>query len=106
MNETPADTARPVRKGGRPRSPIIQNGDAIRYFREKDGLTQGEFARLAGISQAALSNIENEKKATGRVTLNRIARELRVPTRAVMRDPSVREAEPAGAEDGPHGVAA
>jgi DNA-binding XRE family transcriptional regulator len=105
MNETPADTERPVRKGGRRRSPIIQNGDAIRSLREKDGSTQGEFAKAVGISQAALSNIENEKKAAGRITLNLIARALCVPTRAVMANPSLREAEPAGAEDA-HGVAA
>lgn len=101
MEETPQDTGgqRAARDGSRPR----QNGPAIRAIREKDGWTQTGLAKAAGIRQATLSGIENETSSATVVTLNRIARKLRVPVGAIMRDLED-EAEDAVAE--PQGAAA
>lgn len=78
---------------------VIQNGPAIRSLREKDGYLQTDFAKALGIMQSTLSNIERETKSTGRVMLNKIARELRVPVAAIMRDHDA-------AQDVPEDVAA
>jgi XRE family transcriptional regulator, regulator of sulfur utilization len=71
---------RPV--GGR----LRQNGAAIRSLREKDGWHQPDFARMAGMSQSALSNIEREKRSARPATIHRIARVLRVPVAAITRE--------------------
>lgn len=99
MGETPKDTDghRVARDGSRPR----QNGPAIRAIREKDGWTQTALAKAAGIKQATLSAIESELTNTTVATLNKLARNLRVPVAAIMRD---RDEEDAKAE--PEGVAA
>jgi transcriptional regulator with XRE-family HTH domain len=65
---------------------LRQNGPAIRCLREKDGWHQPEFARQVGMSQAALSNIEREKRVARPATIHRIARALRVPVAAITRD--------------------
>lgn len=85
MKETPKDTKsrRVTRSGAVPR----QNGPAIRALREKDGWSQPELARASGISQGNLSAIETETDNAGVLTLNRIARQLRVPVAAIMREP-------------------
>lgn len=81
MSETPTVTKSPAEPVRRP-----QNGAAIRSLREKDGLHQSAFAAEVGLTQSALSNIERERKSARIATLNRIARALRVPTAAIMRD--------------------
>src|SRR5215475_13322802 len=48
---------------------LRQNGAAIRCLREKDGWHQPEFARKVGMSQAALSNIELEKRSARPATI-------------------------------------
>lgn len=100
MKETLKDTAsrRVTRRGTVPR----QNGPAIRALREKDGWTQAGLAAAAGLSQGNLSAIESETDNAGIVPLNRIARQLRVPLAAIMRDRDEEAedgapAEPAGA---------
>ena len=65
---------------------LRQNGAAIRSLREKDGWHQPEFARKVGMSQAALSNIEREKRSARPATIHRIAHALRVPVAAITRD--------------------
>jgi transcriptional regulator with XRE-family HTH domain len=65
---------------------LRQNGAAIRSLREKDGWQQPDFARMAGMSQSALSNIEREKRSARPATIHRIARVLRVPAAAITRD--------------------
>jgi transcriptional regulator with XRE-family HTH domain len=69
-------------RGGR----LRQNGAAIRSLREKDGWHQPDFAREVGVSQAALSNIEREKRGARPATIYRIARALRVPVAAITRE--------------------
>lgn len=91
MSRTPTDTSGPKRA-----VKVIQNGPAIRSLREKDGYPQTDFARKLGVFQSTLSNIERETKSTSRAMLNRIARELRVPVAAIMRDHAITpEAKPA-----------
>ena len=65
---------------------LRQNGAAIRSLREKDGWHQPDFARMAGMSQSALSNIEREKRSARPATIHRIARVLRVPVAAITRE--------------------
>ncbi len=74
----PGETARP--------KPRRQNGAAIRSLREKDGWSQDALAKAAGLRQATLSVIETEYSNATVRTLNRIARQLRVPVAAIMRD--------------------
>jgi DNA-binding XRE family transcriptional regulator len=93
MEETQRDTA--PRRVARDGTPIRQIGLAIKALREKDGWTQTALANAVGISQGALSAIESETDSASVVTLNRLARAMRVPVGAIMRDcvPS----EPSGA---------
>lgn len=65
---------------------LRQNGAAIRSLREKDGWHQPEFAKRVGMSQAALSNIEREKRSARPATIHRIAHALRVPVAAITRE--------------------
>jgi HTH-type transcriptional regulator / antitoxin HipB len=80
MNETPKDTESP-RVAPLPR----QNGLAIRVIREKDGWSQNQLAKMVGIAQPSLSEIENETVNAKIVTLNRIARQLHIPVGAITR---------------------
>ena len=70
----------------RARGTLRQNGAAIRSLREKDGWHQPDFAREVGMSQAALSNIEREKRSARPATIHKIARVLRVPVAAITRE--------------------
>jgi transcriptional regulator with XRE-family HTH domain len=81
MSETQEDTKSPQRTR-RPR----QNGPAIRSLREKDGYSQTAFAEAIGMTRANLSFIESESSRARVATLNRIARQLRVPVAAIMRE--------------------
>jgi transcriptional regulator with XRE-family HTH domain len=85
MSTTQTVTATRVLMGGA-RGKLRQNGAAIRSLREKDGWHQPEFARKVGMSQAALSNIEREKRSARPATIHRIARALRVPVAAITRE--------------------
>jgi transcriptional regulator with XRE-family HTH domain len=72
--------------GGLSHRRLRQNGAAIRSLREKDGWHQPDFAREVGVTQAALSNIEREKRGARPATIHRIARVLRVPVAAITRE--------------------
>lgn len=65
---------------------LRQNGTAIRSLREKDGRHRPEFARKAGMTQSAPSNIERGGRGTRPVTIRRIVRALRVPVAAITRE--------------------
>jgi transcriptional regulator with XRE-family HTH domain len=95
MEETPGDiTFRSVTRRGKPPR---QNGPAIRALREKDGWSQSALATAAGIRQASLSAIETEVSNATVRTLNILARKLRVPVAAIMRDREAEaDAEPKG----------
>jgi DNA-binding XRE family transcriptional regulator len=81
MSETQEDTKSPERTRR-----VTQNGPAIRSLREKDGYSQTAFAEAIGMTQANLSRIEDEKSCARVQTLSKIARQLRVPIAAVMRE--------------------
>lgn len=80
MSETPQDTK------CLERTRRNQNGAAIRSLREKDGYSQNGLAEAAGLTQANLSLIESERRNARVATLNKIARALRVPVAAIMRE--------------------
>lgn len=85
MEETPKDaTSGRVTRHGKP---VRQHGPALRALREKDGWSQNKFAKAVGIHQSTLSAIENEQQNASIPTLNLIARKLRVPVDAIMRNP-------------------
>jgi transcriptional regulator with XRE-family HTH domain len=86
MSETQQDTIAPrrTRQRGAQRAP--QNGAAIRSLREKDGYTQAAFARELGMKASSLCMVESESRHAQVSTINRIARQLRVPAAAIMRD--------------------
>lgn len=73
---------------------VRQNGTAIRALRQKDGWTQEDLANAAGLTQKALSSIELEVASARITNLNKIARRLRVPVDAIMRDHADAEAGP------------
>jgi len=77
MNGTPR-----VTKASR----VRQNGPAIRALREKDGWSQTALAEAAGMTQANYWRIEAEAANARVESLNRIARALRVPVAAIMRE--------------------
>lgn len=52
-------------------------GNAIQTLRKKQGLNQLELAEKCGITQAALSRIENGIKKPGSTTLDKLCKELK-----------------------------
>ena len=63
-----------------------QNSAALRALREKDGLSQTDLAKKVGMTQANYWRIEAEAANAKVETLNKIARVLRVPVAAIMRE--------------------
>lgn len=64
---------------------VIQNGFAIRDFREKDNLSRAELAEIVGMHPDALAHIENETRSTEKSTLIRIARAMAIRPASIMR---------------------
>lgn len=62
---------------GNPKRPLTA-GDAIRILRERQGLTQIELSRLAGISQSNISALEKNRIACGRERALKLAKALNV----------------------------
>jgi transcriptional regulator with XRE-family HTH domain len=80
-----------LRRTGPPR----QNGPSIKALREKDGWSQQALAAAVGIRQGTLSLIEREVSSARVTTLNTIARNLRVPVSAIMRELGAAQGEAA-----------
>ncbi len=59
-------------------------GEVVRILRDKHGLTQSELAELAGLSQATISSIENERVSLGVERAKSLARALRVHPGAIL----------------------
>ena len=55
----------------------VSVGESVRIIRELQGLSQNELARLAGISQAAISAIENDRVKLGVERAKMLARALK-----------------------------
>ncbi len=56
----------------------------IKSIRESRGISQGELARLTGVSQSAISDIENNKRNPSLLTITLIAEALQLPVDALM----------------------
>lgn len=54
-------------------------GEAIRYWRNRRAINQGELAEMVGISQNSLSRIETGEHRPRNTTLRKIADALKVP---------------------------
>ena len=96
-----ADRRRPPQASERP--PRRQNGAAIRAIRRKDGRGVSELAEACKLAPGALTNIECNHRQASWEALNRIARELAVPVKALLRDPD--GPQPVAADE-PNGTAA
>ena len=70
------------------------NRHALRAIRERSGLSLSGLARLAGVSQPHLSNLEHGHRQASPATVRRLARALKVPVPAILVDPDP-DAEPA-----------
>ena len=77
------------------------NPHALRVIRERSGLSVTQLARLAGLSQPHLSNIETGRRQASPATVRRLADVLHVPVLALIADPgsleNSREVDPADA---------
>jgi transcriptional regulator with XRE-family HTH domain len=69
------------------RKPVRQRGDVIRGLRVASGRRTGEFAKACGLKLGSLTNIEGEDQQASWEALHRIARELAVPVRTLLRNP-------------------
>lgn len=67
-------------------------GEVLEILRRAQGLTQEELCTRAGVTQAALSRYENDQRMPDEETIGRLARELGVTRRFLMRNHSVRGA--------------
>ena len=64
------------------------NGVALRFIRERSGLTVAALAELSGISQPHLSNIEVGRRGATAPTIKAIADALKVPVVALLGPPA------------------
>jgi len=62
------------------------NGVALRVIRERSGLSVSQLARLVGISQPHLSNLEVGRRSASPALARRLAAELRVSLVAILMD--------------------
>lgn len=65
---------------------VTPNGAAIRAFRRMRGISLRQLAHLINRDPGYLSHLEREQRGAGRETLERIAEELGVPTKAITRE--------------------
>ncbi len=59
-------------------------GEAVRRYRGKRSLSQGELAKRAGLQRTYLSDIERGKRNVSLQTAAKVAKALRLPLRALM----------------------
>jgi transcriptional regulator with XRE-family HTH domain len=60
------------------------NGAALQAIRERSGLTQSDLARLTGISQGRISEIESGSPKVRPATVKSLAEALSVPMTALL----------------------
>jgi putative transcriptional regulator len=65
----------------------------IKTLREERGISQGKLAQLTGVSQSAISDIENNKRNPSLWTVHLIAEVLEVPVDALMLGQSKQEVQ-------------
>lgn len=76
------------------------NPYALRVIRERSGLSVTELARIAGLSQPHLSNIETGKRQASPAVLRHLADALRVPLLALISDSAADQKPDVGGEAG------
>ncbi len=76
------------------------NAEALRAIRERSGLTVTDLARLSGISQPHISNLENGSRRATPPTIKALAVALGVPMMALFGPEPQRIAGP----EGPYGL--
>jgi len=87
---------RPIAKRGNGRNPLVlQNGPAIREFRELLQWSCASLARTVGVSPSTLSNIEAERRSTTPDVLQRIAEVLGIAPEAITREKETAPRTPA-----------
>jgi plasmid maintenance system antidote protein VapI len=64
--------------------PHFNTGIALRGGRKKEGLTQKELARLIGVSQNHISEMEHGKRPIGKDMARRLAEALKVDYRVFL----------------------
>lgn len=62
------------------------NGEWLRFYRERAGLTQRELAAAAGISYVTVNHLENDRRMPSERVAKALARELRVKPRYLFPD--------------------
>jgi transcriptional regulator with XRE-family HTH domain len=70
-----------------PQTATLQNPDALRRLREKDGLTQSALARKAGITSQHLNRLERSLATASPEVLVKLAAALAVEKSAITRAP-------------------
>ena len=79
----------------KPENTTMNIGNRVKARRKELGLTQVDLARISGITQSSLSNIETgETKSLRGMTLIGLARALRTTTRWIMTGKGPHEPEP------------
>lgn len=68
----------------------------LRYYRKKEGLSQKQLAEKAGVSDAFISQLENERHSAGQGNLQSLALILNCTTDDLLTAPSYDEAEVSG----------
>jgi transcriptional regulator with XRE-family HTH domain len=63
------------------------NPHALRVIRQRSGLSESELARVAGLSQPHLSNIETGRRKASPAVIRALADALRVPLLSLLADP-------------------
>lgn len=64
--------------------PNFNAGVALRGGRKREGLTQKDLARLIGVSQAHISEMEHGKRPIGKEMAKRLAKVLQVDYRVLL----------------------
>lgn len=85
MPRTPVRTA-PSKTVRATPSKALQNGIAIRAFREKEGKSVQWLADMADVTAPHMRNIENEHRNASTRHLNLIAKALGIPVAAIQRE--------------------
>lgn len=66
---------------------MILNGDALQAIRERTGLSQTELAKLTGVSQGRISELESGRLNVRPATVKALADALAVPMTALIANP-------------------
>ncbi len=69
------------------RSPHNSIGKAIKYYREKNKLTQIQLAKKTGVCQGSISLYESDRATPSVKVVQKLSRELGVPSQMLIDSP-------------------